>query len=110
MLTLPDGTVLTFRLHRGLYLHRVGDGPDDDFVKSRALAPAAQEILEGHAFSGIPVMTTEGLTPRQIRGGERARILQQRLAFSSDRDMATMVRTNPINNLSIDTADLAAAL
>ena len=57
----------------------------------------------------IPVMSSEGLTPRQIRGGEYARTLQQRMGFSSDNDMVTMVRTSPINNLSIGADDLAAA-
>ena len=37
------------------------------------------------------------------------RTLQQRMVFQSDGDMLTMVWTNPINNLPITSADVAAA-
>ena len=118
-LVLPDGTVLTFPRNRGLYRHRVGSGHDREFAESAEFEEThgltatacliAAEHDVGHAFAGIPVMSKEGLTPRQAKGGELARTLQMRMGFQSDRDMSTMVRTNPINNLPITSADIAAA-
>ena len=69
----------------------------------------AAERDVAHAFAGIPVMSTEGLTSQQQKGGKLSRTLQQRMAFKSDGDMLTMVWTNPINNLPITSADVAAA-
>ena len=103
-LVLPDGTVLTFYRHQGLYRHRVGSGHDSEFAESAEFAEyhglgttaclIAAERAErdvAHAFAGIPVMSTEGLTPQQQKGGKLSRTLQQRMAFQSDGDMLTMV-------------------
>ena len=100
-LVLADGTVLTFYRHRGLYRHRVGSGHDHEFAESAEFAEyhglgttacliAAERDVE-HAFVGIPVMSTDGLTPQQQKGGKLSRTLQQRMTLQSDGDMLTMV-------------------
>ena len=45
--------MLTFHLKNGLYQHRIGNKHNKSFGRA-------------HTLVGIPVMTTEGLTPRQI--------------------------------------------
>ena len=75
---LGDRMMLTFHLKNGLYQHCTGSGHDESF--SRA-----------HALVGILVMTTEGLSSQQIKGGELTHTSQAKMIYSSDGNMGVMV-------------------
>ena len=91
-----------------MYQHRIGSGPDKAFHEAHALAEVPADV--SHALVVIPVMTTEGLIPKQIKGGELAHtLLQARIAFPSDVNLGVMVKMNSINNLLISSVDVVAA-
>ena len=102
-----DRSTLTFHLENGLYQHRIGSSPDKAFHEAHALAEAHADAA--HALAVISAMTTEGLTPKQIKGGKISHTLQARMAFLSDVDLGDVVKINSINNLPISFEDVVAA-